>query len=40
MEKVLVIKNKCLPLYRVKEATQRPGPVPGKEKSNGKVLRF
>lgn len=28
MKKCLVIKNKCLPLYRVKEITRRPGPVP------------
>lgn len=28
MKKCLVIKNKCLPLYRVKEITQRTGPVP------------
>ena len=29
MQKLLEIKNKYLPLYRDKEITQRPGPVPG-----------
>ena len=29
MLKVLVIKIKCLPLYRDKEITQRTGAVPG-----------
>lgn len=34
MEKVLVIKNKCLPLYRVKELTQPPGRVSGKKNNS------
>lgn len=34
MKKFLVIKNKYLCLYRDKEITQRPGPVPGNGKLN------
>ena len=39
--KVLVNKNKCLPLYRDKEITQRPGPVPGNrnDKENENIGR-
>ena len=41
MQKVLEIKIKCLPLYRVKEITQRTGAVPGtKEKEKMKALFF
>ena len=34
MKKLLEIKNKYLPLYRVKETTQRTGEVPGNSKWN------
>lgn len=32
MVKLLEIKIIVVPLYRVKETTQRPGPVPGNKK--------
>ena len=39
MEKVLVIKNKYLPLYRVKELTQPPGRVSGTKRLSKKGRR-
>lgn len=34
MVKLLVFQKIVVPLHRVKEITQRPGPVPGKETDN------